>query len=119
MMAIALDIMRGGASAATYKAINGQTNVTISAAGTTQGTATALTASNNVITTAAASSGVILTNSEIGDEYAILNIGANAVTVYPPTSGQINNLAANSGFLLALIRKSKSRKSLQRSGWDF
>ncbi len=109
-MTAAFDAMKGGLSAGTARAINGQVNSAISAAGTTQGTATALTASDNVVTTAAASSGVILPNSEIGDEYNILNLGANAVTVYPPTSGQVNALSANTGFQLATNTAVKVKK---------
>ncbi len=109
-MAIALEIMRGGISAGAAKAINGAVNPTISAAGTTQATATALTASVNVITTAGASSGVRLSNTEISDEYEILNLGANAVTVYPPTNGQINAIAANGGFTLATNTAVKVKK---------
>ncbi len=100
-MATAVDMMSGGCSSGQAQAINGLVAATVSAAGTTQGTATTLTSSVNVVTTAAASSGVVLTNSQIGDEYEVLNLGANPVTVYPPSSGQINNLSANAGFLLS------------------
>lgn len=100
-MALALDIMKGGMAAGQAKAVNGQANVTISAAGTTQGTGTALTASVNVITTAAASSGVVLPACEIGDSIDILNLGANPVTIYPDSNAQVNALAANVGFFLA------------------
>ena len=109
-MAIAQDIMKGGLSAGAAQGINGQVNSSISAAGTTQGTATTLTASNNVVTTAAASSGVVLTDSMIGDQYDILNLGANAVTVYPPSGAQVNALSANSGFLLATNTAVKVKK---------
>lgn len=109
-MALALAIMRGGISAGAAKAINGDVNAAISAAGTTQATATALTAGINVITTAGASSGVRISNSEIADQYEIINLGANAVTVYPPTSGQINAIAANGGFTLATNTAVKVRK---------
>lgn len=109
-MAVASRMMGGGLSAGAAKAINGDVNSAVSAAGTTQGTATALTAAVSVVTTAAASSGVVLTNSEIGDEYEVLNLGANAVTVYPPTSGQINQLAANSGFSLGTNTAVKIKK---------
>lgn len=101
-MATAIDIMRGGHSAMGARAINGQVQSAISAAGTTIATATDLTASINVVTTAAASSGVQLQNGEIGDSVDILNLGANAVTVYPDTtSSRINALSAGTGFLLA------------------
>ena len=109
-MATAADMMQGGMSAGQAAAANGIVNSAVSAAGTTQGTATLLVSSTNVVTTAGASSGVILTNSQIGDEYEILNLGANPVTVYPPTSGQINNLPANTGFLLAMNTAVKVKK---------
>lgn len=109
-MAVALAMMRGGLSAGAAKAINGDVNSSISAAGTTQGTATALTAGMNVVTTAAANSGVRLSNTEIGDEYEVLNLGANPCWVYPPTSGQINGLAANAGHLLATNTAIKLKK---------
>ena len=101
-MAIALDIMRGGFSSGQARAVGGQVQSAVSAAGTTISTATDLTASINIVTTAAASSGVQLPNVQVGDSVEILNLGANAVTVYPDTSSnQINALSAGSGFLLA------------------
>ena len=110
-MALASDIMKGGISAGAAKAINGQVQGTISAAGTTITTATDLTASINVVTTAAASSGVQLPNGEIGDEVEILNLGSNSVTVYPDTaSNRINALSAGSGFALAINTAVKLRK---------
>ena len=109
-MAIATDIMKAGVSAGMARGINGQVQSTVTAAGTTQGGAFDLTASINVITTAAASSGVQLPDSEIGDEVEILNLGANAVTVYPPSGARINALSANAGFLLATNTSVKVRK---------
>lgn len=100
-MALVEEMMQGGISAGGARGICGQINDSISAAGTTQGTATALTTSINVITTAAANSGVILPNPRGGSELDILNIGANQCIVYPPTGAQINNLSANAGFTLA------------------
>lgn len=101
-MSTAADIMRGGFSAFSARAIGGQVQSAVSAAGTTIATATDLTASINVVTTAAASSGVQLPNGQIGDSVEILNLGANALTVYPDTtSGRINALSAGTGFLLA------------------
>lgn len=99
-MALAREIMGGGFSAVSADAIQGGVNSTISAAGTTQGTATAITTSNNFITTAAASSGVILPASQQGDWLIIYNGGANAVTVYPPVGAKINGIATNGGMSL-------------------
>jgi len=110
-MATAVDIMKGGFSPGGAKAINGQINSAVSAAGTAIGDATDLASSINVVTTAAASSGVQLQSAEIGDEVEILNLGANAVTVYPDgTANQINNLTAGSGFLLATNTAVRLRK---------
>ena len=110
-MATARDIMKGGHSAGASRAINGQVNGSVSAAGTGISDATDLTASINVVTTAAASSGVQLPSCEIGDEVEILNLGDNAVTVYPDIStGQINDLAAGAGFLLATNTAVKVRR---------
>ena len=110
-MATARDIMKGGHSAGGARAINGQVNSAVSAAGITITDATDLTASINVVTTAAASSGVQLPSCEIGDEVEILNLGANALTVYPDIStGQINNLNAGAGFTLGTNTAVKIRR---------
>lgn len=87
----------------TYRSINNA----ISAAGATQGTATALTADYNNVTTVAASTGVILpalafnaiagtTAFQLPHIY-VTNAGANALTVYPPTGGTIDGFATNAG----------------------
>ena len=73
----------------------------LSAAGTTQGTATALTNSLNGITTAASGSGVVLYAASAGDSQIVYNGGANAVKVYPPSGAKINGLPTNSPALLA------------------
>ena len=110
-MATAVDIMKGGTSAGTALAINGQANTSITSAGTTISDATDLTTSINVITTAAASTGVQLQSAMIGDQVEILNLGANAVTVYPDSSSnRINQLSAGTGFTLAANTAVKLRK---------
>lgn len=100
-MALAREIMGGGFSAVGADAIQGGANLTISAAGTTQGTATAITTSNNFITTAAASSGVILPSVQQGDWLIIYNGGANAVLIYPPLGSKINQIATNGAMTLS------------------
>ncbi len=102
-MALAAEIMQGGLSAGTALAIGGQVNSTITAGTTqTQAGATALTTSINVISTVTtAGDGVRIMNAMIGDEILILNLGANACTVYPPVGSRINALTTNSGFVLA------------------
>ena len=97
-MALASDIMTGGFSAGSAKAIQGLANSAVAAAGYTHGTATALTRSLNAVTSG--SGGVIPKNGEIGDEQEVCNLSGSSITVYPPTSNQINSLSVNSGFLL-------------------
>lgn len=100
-MGIAARMMRGGVSAGMAKSINGDINSSVSAAGTTQGTATALMASINSVTTVAASSGVILPSCDIGDDVWVYNgTVTNALTVYPDSGSTINQVAANTGISL-------------------
>lgn len=70
----------------------------ISAAGTTQATATALSNWWNVVTTVASGSGVALMS---GVSMVVSNRGTNPLAVYPPSGGQIESLATNSPFMLA------------------
>ena len=110
-MAMAADIMKGGTSAGQAIAFNGQISSAVTAAGTTISDAFDLTTSINVITTAGASSGVQLPSAMVGDEIEILNLGANAVTVYPDSSAnRINALSAGTGFVLAPNTAVKCRK---------
>lgn len=74
------------------------TQTGISAAGTTQGTATALTKDFNVVSTVAASSGVVLPTAAAGAQVTVKNAGANALAVYPASGGTIDALAANAAF---------------------
>lgn len=72
-------------------------NFSVSAAGTVQGDATALTAQFNVVTTVASGSGVILpTHGPIW----IRNAGANALKIWPPVGDNINALSANAAATL-------------------
>ena len=69
-----------------------------SGAGTTQGTALALTRPINDVTTVAASTGVILPAATAGMRIVIRNGGANSLNVYPASGGQINTLGTNVPF---------------------
>lgn len=111
-MATIGEMMGGGLSSGSARAINGTVNSSVSAAGTTLATATALKASHNVVTTVAASSGVVLPNTEIGDEFLVYNATTTALTVYPPTSSAtINQLSAGVGMLLAPYTACKFKKT--------
>ena len=76
----------------------------ITAAGTTQGTATSLTAQDNQVTGSSASSvpynGVIITITQQGVPTAVHNYSPNPINVYPPVGAQINNLGVNVSYLI-------------------
>lgn len=73
----------------------GSALATISAAGTTQATATALTSDINVVTTVAAGSGVALPTAAAGKTVVVVNRGVNGLSVYPATGASIDSLGAN------------------------
>ena len=78
------------------------TATSVSAAGTTQGTATELTAADSEITTVGAGAGVVLSASlAAGDTQTVFNAGANAVKVYPTSGMKINALSTNAAMTLA------------------
>lgn len=78
-------------------------SATVSAAGTNQATATQLTSTVNRITTVSAGTGVLLFASPAAGSWMVIyNAGANGLTVYPQTSGTINQLSANTGHLLPI-----------------
>ncbi|MDX2073786.1 MAG: DUF2793 domain-containing protein [Alphaproteobacteria bacterium] len=74
----------------------------LSAAGSTQGTATAITKQTNEFTTVGASQGGILPSPEQGEFIFVQNSGANALNVYPASGHSINALSANAAFSLAV-----------------
>lgn len=100
-------LMGGGFSAGQASAVNGFSTLAATATGSTQGTAYVLTTELTEFTTVAASTGAILpgTTSPIapstGDAFVIVNNGANSLSVYPPTGGQIGTAAANTALALA------------------
>jgi hypothetical protein len=77
-------------------------DVGISATGTTQGTAKAITKSFNEITNVTAGQGVVLPSPEAGEVILVANQGANALNIYPASGHSINNLAVNTAQSLAV-----------------
>lgn len=67
----------------------------ITAAGTVQGDATALSKTYNVVTTATANQGVKLPTAAAGLVYNVINTTTVNIKVYPNTSGTINSGTAN------------------------
>jgi hypothetical protein len=73
-------------------------NTGISAAGSTQGTATAITREINVVSTVASGAGVVFPTAVAGMVITITNTSANALLVYPATSARINSAALNAAY---------------------
>ena len=99
-----------GLTPAQSMAIQGVTITGLTAAGTTQATAAICPGDTNVFTTVAAGSGCQLGTLSVGDtltilcpgdEYIIANHGANALLVYPPVGGAINNGTVNAAISIA------------------
>jgi hypothetical protein len=74
----------------------------LSAAGTTQATATAITKQTNQFTTVAAGTGAVLPSPEQGEVIFVANGGASALNIYPAVGHSINALAANVALSLAV-----------------
>jgi len=86
----------GATQILTNKTIYNPSENTITASGTNQGTAYALSLGMNVITSAVAGTGVQLpTVVGSGRDVTVLNNSAQSVLVYPPTGYNIDSLAAN------------------------
>ena len=94
-------IMGAGIPGLAVAALTQDCAATVSAAGTTQGTATELTATDNEVTTVGANAGVVLASKLApGDEQTVYNSGANPLKVYPPSGFLIRPLAANAAMTL-------------------
>jgi hypothetical protein len=88
----------------TTPALNGavvDNNNAVSAAGSDQAGATALTVDYNVVTTVASSTGVKLPTATAGRRIVIVNKGANTLSIYPATGGTIDALSANAAIQIA------------------
>ena len=88
----------------TTPALNGavvDNNNAVSAAGSTQAGATALTVDYNVVTTVGASAGVKLPTGTAGRRIVIVNKGANTLKIYPVTSSYIDGELINAAISLA------------------
>lgn len=79
----------------------GVANIAITAAGTTQGTATAIAADINMVTTATANQGVILPAITPLDVITVINSSGAAIKVYPATGDYIGTGAVNVAVTLA------------------
>jgi len=116
-MPLAKNMISAGFSAAQAQALNGRSiNSAVAAAGTTQGTATALTADLSIVTSGGADAGVQLYSGVIGDSMEVFNNQLVNTKVYPPTSGTINQIAANGAHTLG-AQTSAIYKKVTSTAW--
>ena len=78
-------------------------NTGISAAGSSQGDATALTKAFNVVSTVSAGQGVVLPTAIAGMRITVINTSGATLLVYPASGGAINALATNAGYSLPTL----------------
>ena len=91
-----------GMSPITAQSIQGDANTAVTAAGTTQATATDLTNVINIVTTATDGQGVQLDTGIIGDWQLVYNATVVSIKVYPASaSAKINQIAAAGAHILA------------------
>lgn len=94
-MAIPSRVLGSGVNSLSTIAICGDGNGSVTAAGTSAGSATQLTFVYNNITTTGAGAGVKLPQTEQGETIQIVNSGANVLTIYPyDTNSTINGAAS-------------------------
>lgn len=99
------NIMGSGISAAAALNISGTVADSLTATGSTQGTALILSADTNVVTTTAASTGVVFTSAtQPGDEIVVKNLGASSLSVYPASGESIDSVATNGAYALATTK---------------
>ena len=101
-MPLSANVIQGGLSGGTARAVvGGAINSTVSAAGTTQGTATAITADVVIVSTVASGAGVVVPLVGHGS-MLVYNAGANPLKVYPGSGAAINQLSANTAMNLPI-----------------
>lgn len=93
-----------GLSAVAQQGIGGTVATGISAAGSTQATATVLTSDVSFISTATASTGVLLPVGEPSKTMTVFNGGANTMSIYPPVGGTINGGSVNAAVTVATLK---------------
>jgi hypothetical protein len=92
-MALKSELMAGGLSSGSANRLGYEPVTAFTAAGSSQTTATLLTANNATITTSASGNGVILGSAE--QKFSTFNVGPFTVSIYPPVGDTFNGLALN------------------------
>lgn len=118
-MASAKEIMRGGLSAGSAKAIGGA-YVDIVAAGSVIGDATAITASMTIVTGGDGTKGVAI-SGEIGDEVWVFNNSGSTLKIWPESAAAIcvpgTGLGSAAAAYSQLTYKSSVFKKVTSTQW--
>ncbi len=85
----------------SLQTVQATVNDAVTAAGTTQATATALESEWNAVITVPANAGVVLDGFNTGVSTLVINRGANTLKVYPPSGMQIDALGTNNAYSLS------------------
>lgn len=118
-MALQIDLMGAGMPGEQAVLLGQGVLASVTAAGTTAGTATAITGSQTQITSAAGATGVILpATATLTRLFFIRNLIASTapLNIYPPTGGRINNMAANAPLIVPAGESALLMIQVQTSG---
>jgi hypothetical protein len=100
-----LNLIGSGIAPLAANNIMGIVTSGLTATGSDQAGALAITDDISIVTTTAASTGVRLpAGTQPGDTYVIANHGANSLSVYPPTGGKIANGTGDAAKALAATK---------------
>lgn len=94
-MALAHKLFGSGLNTLAVAAIGNDVASGLTATGTNQATAYALTAADNEFTTVADGTGGVLYAGTPGDTQSVYNGGSNPLNIYPPSGSQINGIGTN------------------------
>ena len=97
-------IQQGVWGEAAQQLISGDVATSLTASTTTQATATAITADVSVFTTVASTGAVILPSGGAADILIMKGQATNALIVFPPVGGTINNGSANASYSQAVSK---------------
>jgi hypothetical protein len=96
------ELMAAGTPSLVARMLGSDPPTSFTGAGTTQATATKLTADYAILATVPLNSGFRLQSEAAGSGVQILiNSGVNVATIYPEVGEKINNQATNAGVQLA------------------
>ena len=95
------ELMASGIPALAARMLGSDPVSTVTAAGTTQATATLLVSDFANVTTVALNAGVRLPSANAQGLNVVMNNGANVLSIYPATGEKINGLANNIAITVA------------------